>query len=414
MSTTCKVILSFGLAALICSAPPISGQTLAVRGAEIHTMAGDVIASGVILIEGGKIVAVGPDIPIPQAAEIIEASGFVLYPGFMAPFRRLAAKEIDDYESVSPDYSALDAADPMLEAGRLLAGGITAVYLDTPKNRLISGYGAVVKVGTGGAEPNIVKADAALRINLDGGAVLPPMIKIYPAPVSPANPITPAWKQFPSSALGAYWQIRDLFHSGGFSGDLANYRNAIHASLERAREQKIPLLVECRKAVEIGQALELAAEVSMPLIISGGGEAAQMAEVLSRQNVPVLLESIAGPNRLDSDMSGRAGKRLAGRPCDIAALIAKGVLVALDPPAKEDVPDLLWISQYYRRYGLSGEDLVKTITINPARIFGVGQRLGSLENGKDADILFFQAANGSPLPRLKKVMIEGRIVHEQD
>jgi imidazolonepropionase-like amidohydrolase len=414
MSTTEKTILSFCLAAFLGAGLTLSGQTQAIRGAEIHTMAGDVIASGVILIQGGKITAVGSDIPIPQGAEVIDASGFILYPGFIASSCSLASGEIDDFESVSPDYSALDRFDPLQDCSRFLAGGITAVYLDTPKNRLVSGKGAVVKLGTGRDESRVVREDAALRINLDGGAVLPPMITIYPAPVSPENPITPSRKQFPSSTLGAYWLIRNLFHSGEAAGDLMKYRETVASSLIQARERKIPLLVECRKAVDIHQAVELAAELKMPLIISGGTEAAQCADVLAQKNIPVIAESKVRPNDPDPDGAGIAREGFSGRSSGISTLISKGILVAVKPSEDRWIPDLLWIVQSYRKYGVSAEDLIKSITINPARIFGVDQRLGSLEKGKDADILFFQNEKGIPLPRLKKVMIEGKIVHEQN
>jgi hypothetical protein len=414
MSATNKAAISLCLVAFIGAARPLSGQIKAIRGAEIHTMAGEVMASGVILIQEGRIIAIGPNIPIPQGAEVTDASGFILYPGFIASSCRMAGGEIDDFESVSPDYSALDRFDPLQDCTRFLAGGITAVYLDTPKNRLVSGKGAVVKLGTGRDESRVVREDAALRINMDGGAILPPMINIYPAPVSPENPITPARKQFPSSTLGAYWLIRNIFHSGGASGDLAKYREAVASSLTRARERKIPLLVECRSAVEIRQAIDLAAELQMPLIVSGGAHAHQLADVLGQKNIPVVFESSVTPNGSDPEGPGISSEETQGLARSIPSLIGKGILVALTPMGDRRIPDLLWIAQYYRKYGISEEELIKTITINPARIFGVDRRLGSLEKGKDADILFFQSEKGIPLPRLKRVMIEGRIVHEQN
>jgi len=408
-----KMAFSFCLIVFLGSGILLFGQTKAIRGAEIHTMAGEVIKSGIILIEQGKIVAIGDNVMVPAGAEIIEASGWILYPGFIASSCRLSSEEIQNFESFSPDLSSLDGFDFFGDYSRLLAGGITAIYLDTSKNRLISGKGALVKLGTGQGGPPVLKKDAALRINLGEGSLLPPMTKVYPAPISDENPITPVQKQFPSSSLGAYWVVRSIFRFEPYTGDLAKYMNNISSSLRKAQEQKIPLLIQCQKVPEIEQAIELSEQLKIPLIISGGAEAHRLSAVLKEKNIPVIAESNLKPNDVYKEKTFPLSEGSLNDPENISVLIGQGILTSIAPAEDKNLPDLLWIVLYHQKYGLSAEDLIKSITINPARIFGVDSRIGSLEKGKDADILFFQSEPGKPLPRLRKVMIEGRIIHEQ-
>jgi len=402
-----------GLVILIfCLGSGASGQVKAIRGAEVHTKTGVTILAGVVLIDGGRIVAVGgPEISIPPGAEIIEASGWVLYPGFMAPSALLTSEEIVNYESFSPDSSAVDRLNLYGDYRRYWAGGITSIYLDLPKNRLIPGRGAVIKLAPVGAKSAIVNKDAALRINLIKEAFLPPLVKVYPAPVSTENPITPAQKQFPSSALGAYWVIPSLFDFEPYAGDFAKYNQEIAASLRSAQEQKLPLLVQCRKAAEIVRAMALAEELKMPLILSGAAEAHKLAAALKGRNIPVIAELDLMINDV---YAGGAVAEDAPGVGNIPGLLRQGILLALSPSQEKYVPDLLWLALYFRRYGFSDDELIKTITISPAQIFGVEERLGSLEAGKDADILFFRPEAGRPWPPLKKVMVEGRIVYEQE
>jgi hypothetical protein len=408
-----KMAVSFCLIVFLGSGFLLFGQTKAIRGAEIHTMAGEVIKSGVILIQEGKIAAIGSNIAVPAGAETIEASGWILYPGFIASSCRLSSGEIQNFESFSPDLSSLDGFDFFEDQSRLLAGGITAVYLDTSKNRLISGKGALVKLGTGSPGSSVLRKDVALRVNLGEGSLLPPMIKTYPAPISDENPITPVQKQFPSSSLGAYWVVRGLFRLEPYTGDLAKYMNNISSSLRQAREQKIPLLIQCQKVPEIEQALELSEQLKMPAIISGGAQAHNLSAVLKEKNIPVLAESNLKPNDSYKEKAFPLSEASLNDPENVSALISQGVLTSIAPAEDKYLPDLLWIVLYHQKYGLSAEELIKSITINPARIFGVEGRIGSLEKGKDADVLFFQSEKGKPLPQLKKVMIEGRIIYEQ-
>ncbi len=394
----------------LCGGFHLFGKTIAITGGKIHTMDGQIFESGTILIREGKIVAVGEEIEVPEDAEVIAASGYILYPGFVASSGLLSAEESKNFESFSPDASALDRFDFYGDYIRYLRGGITSAFVAMPANRIISGRGAVVKLRGLGNLASVLKERAALSINLGKNATLPPMTDIFPAPVGVENPLVPSIKQFPSSSLGAFWLLNELFRPEPFSGDLSRYFQNVANSLKEARNQGLPLIVGCQEDADVQQAILLARSIKMPLIIQGSIESQELADICAENNIPVVVEADVRPNgswmhenTLDSQ----------NRMKNVPRLIQKGICVALTAAEEGYLPDLFWIAQYFQKYGISEEEIVKTITLNPAKIFGCDDRVGSLAEGKDADVLFFKRETGAPLPALKKVMSEGQIVYEE-
>jgi hypothetical protein len=416
MIKTNKMAACLGLLFLLCGGIGLMGETIAIRGGEIHTMEGEIWRSGTILIQDGKIVAVGENVPVPEAAEVIEAGGFVLYPGFFAASGLFSPDELKNFESFSPDASAADRFDFHGDYTPYLRGGVTSGFVAMPANRIISGKGMIVKLGNRDKVSLLLKQEAALSINLGKDAVLPPMTDIFPAPVSVENPLVPSIKQFPSSSLGAFGLLHELFRPDPFSGDLGQYFQNATDSLKESHAQSLPLIVRCQRTADIHQAILFAKAVKMPLIIQGTAEAAKYVGSLKELNIPVIAEADLGPNRRgkSEDLVDSDNRDWQNLKTNIPTLIQKGVLVAIAARNEKGVPDLFWIAQYFQRYGIDPDELVKTITINPAKIFGVEDRIGSLAAGKDADILFFRKDPGVPLPALKKVMTQGQIIYEYE
>jgi imidazolonepropionase-like amidohydrolase len=239
------------------------------------------------------------------------------------------------------------------------------------------------------------------------------MTDIFPAPVSVENPLVPSIKQFPSSSLGAFWLLKELFRPEPFSGDLSRYFQNVANSLKRAKDRGLPLIIRCQEATSIHHAILFARSVEMPLIIMGTIESPQLVDIFKENDIPVIIEADVRPNGLWMPEDSADTRERQIRMKNISLLIQQGICVALTVPDEKYLPDLFWAALYFQKFGLSCEDIVKTITLNPARIFGLGDRIGSLGEGKDADILFFKKEIGLPLPALKKVMSEGKIVHEE-
>ncbi len=408
-----KMAACVGLLFLLCGGMCVFAKTVAIRGGEIHTMEGEIWLSGTILIRDGKIIAIGEEVQVPEGAEIIEAGGFVLYPGFFASSGLFSPDELKNFESFTPDASAADRFDFHGDYTLHLRGGVTSGFVAMPANRIISGKGMIVKLRSGGKMSLMLKKEAALSINLGKDAVLPPMTDIFPAPVSVENPLVPSIKQFPSSSLGVFGLLNELFRPVPFSGDLTRYFQNAANSLEESQARGLPLIVRCQGAADIHLAINFAQSVKMPLIIQGAAEAHKMIDILKKNKIPVIVEANFRPNRHGISEDLKDNRNWQNRMKNIPTLIQQGVLVAIAAKGEKGLPDLFWITQYFQRYGIDPEELIKTITINPAKIFGLEDRVGSLANGKDADILFFKKETGAPLPALKKVMSQGQIIYEE-
>jgi hypothetical protein len=401
------------LLALLWAGIPLFGKTIAVKGGEIHTMEGEVINPGTILIQEGKIVEIGRDVQVPEDAEILEASGYILYPGFMAPSGFFGAVELKNFESFTPDASALDRFDFLGDYSLYLKGGVTTAYVAMPSDRIISGRGAIVRLSPGGTDSAVLKAEVSLCVSLEKEAVLPPMTDIFPAPVSAENPLVPSLKQYPSSNLGAFWLLNELFRFDVYSGDLARYFQNISDSLKQAREQGLPLLIRCQDVSSIRQAVLLSQTLGMRLIIQGGAEASLLADLIKEKDVSIIAEADVRPNGIWPDEDSGSEDKDWRNLQNIVSLIQQGIPVAITAVDEKYLPELFWVTQYFQKFGIGQEELIKTITINPAKIFGLEDRIGSLAKGKDADILFFKKETGLPLPQLQKVMSEGRMVYEK-
>jgi hypothetical protein len=408
-----KVAAYVGLLFFLCGGLGLFGFFNDTATTEIYTMEGKVLSSGTILVRDGKIVEIGEEILVPEDAQVIEASGYVLYPGFIASSGLFTSVEPKNFESFTPDASAADRFDFHGDHIRYLCGGVTSAFVAMPANRIISGKGMIVKLGSGGRMSLMLKKDAALSINLGKNAILPPMTDIFPAPVSVENPLVPSSKQFPSSSLGAFWLLHELFREESFSGDLARHFQNVSDSLKMAQTQGLPLIVKIQEAMDIQQAIQFAESAQMSLIIQGASVTYPMIRVLHEKNIPVIAEADVRPNGHWMSVDSIDVEERQQRMKNISLMVQQGLQVALTPADEKYLPDLFWIVQYFQKYGISVEEIIKTITINPAKIFGIDDRIGSLAKGKDADILFFKRETGTLLPVLKKVMSQGLIVNEE-
>jgi imidazolonepropionase-like amidohydrolase len=138
-----------------------------------------------------------------------------------------------------------------------------------------------------------------------------------------------------------------------------------------------------------------------------------MIRILEEKGIPVIVEADVRPNGHGMPVESTDMNERKERMKNIPLMIKQGLRVALTTTHEKYLPDLFWIVQYFQKYGISFEEIIKTITINPAKIFRIDNRIGSLAKGKDADILFFKRETGMPLPVLKKVMSEGHVVYEE-
>jgi imidazolonepropionase-like amidohydrolase len=386
-------------------------ETVQIVNAKIETAASaGTIQSGSLVIENGRIVAVGASLPQRSGARIIDAKGQVLTPGFIAPATSLMVEEVglvaptrDDTSGshLSAGFDVQYAVNPSSVnvpvarmtgvtraaitplVGRLsmgvdehdhssLQGGGAG---STGDPALFAGQAAVVKLDQGNADP-VIKAKAAVVLDLGeagaehaGGSRGAALILVRSALDDARN----------------FARNRAAFDRGE-TRPFGLSRVDLEA-LVPVVERKTPLLVRVNRAADIRQTLRLAREQNIRVILENAREGWLVADEIARANVPVLLDPLAD---LPSEFEA-----IASRLDNAARLHKAGVLIAIKGDRDfNSVRPVRLNAGTAAAYGLPYEAALAAITINPARIWGVADRAGSLEAGKDADVVLW---SGDPL-----------------
>ncbi len=401
--------------ALAALAVPASAQTIAIVNARIETVStAGAIASGVVVIKDGKIVAVGANVTAPQGATIIDAHGGVVTPGLIAPSTNLGVAEVDLLRSTRDDRagSALSAgfdvqygvnpASTLIPLARL--GGVTRAVVTPILGRAGDGSGdeeggggaaALTGGGSGGSgDPGLFAGQAAIIAlavqNTD------PIVR---ARVAVALDLGEAGAANAGGSRGSAMVLvksalddaRNYSHNrSGFEKGAARPYGLSRVDLEAlipVVEGRTPLLVRVHRASDIRQVLKLASDEKLKVILEGAEEGWMVALELAKAGVPVLIDpESALPNQFET---------LGSRLDNAARLQAAGVLVAI-----EGSRDFNNLRQERFNAGTSVANgmpyaaALAAITANPARIWGMGEQTGTLAAGMDADVVVW---NGDPL-----------------
>ncbi|MBS0334465.1 MAG: amidohydrolase family protein [Proteobacteria bacterium] len=412
--------LSLGLAA--------KAETVAITNARILTAgpAGE-IASGTVVIKDGKIASVGKAAP-PAGATVIDAHGGVVAPGFFATGSQLGAVEVgslgNDLSVNNPDIGAafdvqygLNAESVLFPVARL--GGLTsAVVTPAPAGRRggdadeedgvedASAYTA--GPGGEGSKSHALFAGQAAVIDLGAHTNI-----VTRAKVAMVAPFGSAGGRVAGGSRGAEFvamkealaDVRDYMKNKA-AYDRAGYRDLAlsKADLEAlipVVEGKMPLEAMVSRASDIRHVLEFAREEHIKVIIEGGQEAWKVAPELAKAGVPVLLNPF--DDRPESYEELGATLDNAGR------LSAAGVTVAFTSTGgSARVRETRYEAGSAVSHGMAYDAALAAITINPAKIFGVADRTGSLEPGKDADLVVWTGDPFEPLSQPTAVFIKGQ------
>lgn len=383
-------VTALGLALGLIGSLPASAQTIAITDATVYPVSGPKIEHGTVLIRDGKIAAVGASVTIPEGATRIDGAGKIVTPGLFHAngVFGVALLESNDggatYEAgregdVNAEFNVADGLNPSaitIPVGRL--DGITTAVL-RPQGNLIAGQVPVIDLAGERVSDMVVERQVAMAAELDQGSR----------------------SAGGGSRAGAIERLRQILR------DAAEYQRR-KADFRRAQIQplaapaadleamapvlagKIPLYVSAERRSDIERAVQLTRDFpQVRIIVLGGAEAWQMASELAAAKIPVAVDP-----RLDIPSFNGLGPRL-----DNAALLQKaGVpLVITQGPTVDDPNtwrDLRQVAGLAVGYGLPWDAALKAITLTPAQVFGVGDRYGSLEAGKVADVVLW---SGDPL-----------------
>lgn len=351
-------------------------EVLAIRGGTVLTMAGEPIIGGTVLVRNGRIADIGVAIEIPRGARIVEAAGRYLIPGLINAETHFGLRPSDQNSSsspVNPDYRVIEAFSPV-EAGALISGGVTTVSIAAGSGQAIGGQGAVVKTA-GETSVRILSASAGLDM-----------------------------------ALG----------SGGRTADRMNRVGLIRKALVGGREAvgpfvrgERPVRIEARSSDDIRAAVRIGDEFRLRIVIKGGEGAGEVREILAERKIPVVL----GPVFSAPGIEAMGGENEA----TAARLVEAGVKIVLagfdcregKPESPNQGRRLLLEAALATAFGLDEGEALKAVTINAAEVLGVAGRVGSLEKGKDADIVVLDGPPLSLKTQVEQVYINGRIEFEK-
>ena len=406
----------------------VQAQTIALTGGLVYPISSEPVEGGTVLMVDGRIAAVGADVDIPAGAEVVDVSGSVVMPGIIdaMSYYGIAGEDMNEVPNpLTPELRIIEAFAPFGtfgsgEAGEirvreLLSGGVTATYIGPGDATVVGGQGAVVKTAGARFDDLIVREPAAIDITLGG---------------RPASTYREQSRS-PSTRMAVVAQLRDLLvkaqewtaGSAGGSGDegAAAPRNLGMEALARMLGGEIPARVQANATRDIRVAIELAEEFGFELVIDGGAGAHQMRDELADRGIPVILGPISHPyisgeeipdpgdyggvdernavwlNEAGAHVSlasfsrgfGRFGPGVAGQWLLIDASIAHG-------------------------HGMSEADVLRAVTLSPAEALGVADRMGSLEAGKDADVVVFDGDPLSIRTWATRVYVGGQLVHERE
>jgi imidazolonepropionase-like amidohydrolase len=379
---------------------------IAIKAGKILTMSGDPIKDGVILVEGGRIAEIGTEIEIPEDASIIDASQKVVMPGLVdasavPPVRGDLNEQSSEITPALRISSALDPQSKVLK--RTVQTGVTTLYVSPGWRNVIGGLGVIIKPTGRTAQEMIIKDDAALTVVMG-------MDPVYGNQIPWRQPPTSFYFRRPTTRMAIIWMLRkSLFDAQQYATSESKEDPGLQI-LCSALEDEVPIRLNVRLAINIRTALKIAEEHDLQLVLDECTEGYKVADEIAQKNVPVVL----GPFYYYPGTSSqyREGRKVNWNNAGI--LTKAGVKVALASGAQPQPIDLLTAATFAVRHGMPRDKALKAITVIPAEILGIPDRVGSLEEGKDADILIL---SGDPLKvttRIERVILNGKTVHKAD
>jgi imidazolonepropionase-like amidohydrolase len=411
------------LALLLAGTAQAQGErAIAIRGGTVLPVSGPPIPNGTVVLRGGKIVAVGARVEIPRGAEIVEAAGKYVMPGVIDAMTDIGidpSDQNDASEEITPQSRAFESYNPFgtfgsgqpgpLRNKEALSGGVTAMYIAPADATLIGGQGAVVKTAGPSLDAVIVREPAAMDMTLG----------------TPPKTAARSKNRDPYTRMAEVAMIRQtLIKAQEYKSNRAQNPNAPRdlgmEALGRMLDREIPARIQANSAVDIRSALRLAQEFGFDLEIDGGAAANEFREELVARKVPVVLGQVSHPYVSNEEIPDRQDY-IAVDERNPARLTAAGVKVAIASFSRSFgslAPAgtgkwLLIDAAIAGGYGMSDEDILKAVTLHPAEILGVADRIGSLAPGKDADVIVLDGPPLSVKTWVERVYVNGELVYQK-
>ena len=401
-------------------------DTFAITNAQIVTVSGPNLSKGTIVVRDGLIEAVGQNIQIPADARIIDGTGLVVYPGFIDAYTSLgiaaapvtprgqgqtapaAQTQPVSNSNYADGLRAEETAADQIKAGEAQfetqrnAGFTTA--LTVPKDGIFNGQSALINLAGDSVSGMIIKSPFAEHITFT----------------------TLRTGGYPVSLLGTFSAMRQMFLDAQRLQTVQKMYEKDPRGMKRPENDKslealipilnreMPVVFNGNSEREIIRALDFAREFNLKAIIAGGQESWKVADRLKAQNVPVLL-SLDFPKRTTANAAEADPEPIellrlrAETPKTAARLKEAGVKFAFQTGGMKSIGDFLTNANEAVKNGLNKTDAVRAMTLAPAEIFGVENRLGSIEKGKIANLVVSKGDVFDKSKVITQVFVDGKM-----
>jgi imidazolonepropionase-like amidohydrolase len=395
--TVVSMFLIAFVAGSITYAAPIR-KKLAVEAGRIITIAGKDIKNGVILIEDGTIKAVGTDVEIPWDAFVIEAKDQVLMPGFVLAHTSNGLDRENENMPEVPFISTFDSIDPISTFFEdSLRDGVVAMLVLPGNNTLLGGTGTIVKPYGRTVEAMLIERYTGLKISL-----------------RPSRN---------TSRMGQMQRFRR------YMSDLKDYLEEYEQKKSDAEEEKKPFdeeidvtkqpmvdllnkrltaFIYCDRAADVPKAIEIQKTYELNTVLVLSPDCYKAVDLIAKSKLPVVLD----PELIVWETNEQTNEE----EMKVVPMIfhKAGVKFAFQTDTSQYGKRYLWYQAATAvKYGMKREEALKSITLYPSQFIGVDKRLGSIETGKEATLIFL---TGDPLDAqswVDRVMIAGEIVYER-
>jgi imidazolonepropionase-like amidohydrolase len=383
--------------------PAPSGESIAITNARILPVSGAAIERGTIVIRGGRIVAVGAGVTAPAGARVIDGSGKVVTPGLIESATQIGIVEIPGSAEGTADQATTDAR---LSAAFTVTDSFNPHSTVIPVTRVDGITRAlVVPAGTG----SVILGQAAL-MDL-GGEHVPLSVTRAPAAMLAALGEAGAGLAGGSRST-AILQLREaLEDAADYAANRAAFNTAQRRGYSRSRldlaalqpvlRGEVPLAVQANRASDLLAAMRLAEQYKLRLVLIGAAEGWMVADEIARRKVAVVVKPLTNIPAFDA----------LGATLENAARLSKaGVTVAFTAFDTHNARNLRQEAGNAIAHGMDRDAALRAVTLAPAQLWGAADRIGSLDAGKEADIVVWSGDPFELTTGAEHVFIKGREV----
>lgn len=401
--------LMAGCVGLVLAAAPAAAQTFAIQGGTVHPMDGGDPFVGTVVIENGRIAQVGPDVQAPADAEVVDATGQHVYPGMFDAVSRLGLTEIGAVD-VTNDARELGRYNPHLQAATAIhpatehipvtrANGITHT-MAAPQGGVISGQASLVGLDGWTVEEMQIDPGAAMVINF-------PSVRTREFDFSTFTVIERSFREAQEEYRERLGELNRWLEAGRQYAEASGVedveRDLRLEAMARVASGEMKVLLGASGERNIRNAVAWAEEEGLDYVLTGGGEAWKVADLLVEHDVPVIL----GPTQSTPSGTDEAYDEAYTNP---VKLHEAGVRFAFATFNSSSARTLPYEAAMGVPFGLPREVAMEAITRNGAEFLGFGDRLGTIEPGKLGNVI---VTDGDPLEiqtRVNHLFILGRKV----